>query len=295
MSISSSSAPEITEPNAVFAKRRLPVGACDAHFHFFDAAHFPYAATRSYTPPDATMDNYATMCRHFGIDRAVLVHPSVFGADHSSMEQALEQHGDWLRGVAVVYPDTSDAQIARWHALGVRGTRVNNLHAGGPSLSDLRRIVDKVAPFGWHVQLLIDLAIYPQLPGTVCDMGVSLVIDHIGHHPPQALASVAGFANLLSLVRAGTAWVKLSGPYRSSAQAPYYPDSSALVESLLAANPRNLVWGTDWPHPPAHYPIPSDDVLVALVDRWLPDDALRQAVLVDNPARLYWGEHPQKS
>ena len=287
--ISSSLDLKLTEPNSASAKRRLPVGTCDAHFHFFDAAQFPYAATRAYTPPDATMANYATMCRRFGIDRAVLVQPSVFGADHSSMEHALAQHRHWLRGVAVVYPDTSEAQIARWHALGVRGTRINNLHTGGPSLADLRRIVDKTAPFGWHVQLLIDLAEHPHLPGAVCDMGVSVVVDHIGHHPPLALARSVGFANLLSLVQASAAWVKLSGPYRSSAQVPHYPDSCRLVESLLAANPRNLVWGTDWPHPPAQYPIPSDAALVELVDRWLPDAALRQAVLVDNATRLYWG------
>lgn len=269
---------------------RLPAGTCDSHFHVFEASRYPYAAHRSYTPPDATMADYIALCRRYGIDRAVLVHPSVFGADHLSLERSLQEHGDWLRGVAVVFPDTPEQSLARWHALGVRGTRVNSLHAGGPAVEDMRAIVAKVAPLGWHVQVLIDLATRPDLVGAVCDMGVSVVVDHLGHHPPAALAGSAGFANLLALVREGRAWVKLSGPYRSAAQAPNYGDSQRLVDALVAANPRMLVWGTDWPHPPAAYPIPTDDALVALVWRWLPDPQLRQAILVDNPTRLYWAD-----
>ncbi len=234
------------------------------------------------------MAEYLQLRQRFGIDRAVLVHPSVFGMDHRSLEDMLQAHGSWLRGVAVVYPDTTEAQIAHWHALGVRGTRVNALFAGGPDPADLRQLVEKVAPYGWHVQLLIDVAAQPDLVGAVCDMGVEVVVDHLGHHPPEALPQSAGFANLLALVREERAWVKLSGPYRVASDAPHYGGSQALVQALLAANPGTLLWGTDWPHPSSAHPVPPLAQLVDLVFDWLPDAALRQAVLVDNPTRLYW-------
>jgi predicted TIM-barrel fold metal-dependent hydrolase len=35
--------------------------------------------------------------------------------------------------------------------------------------------------------------------------------------------------------------------------------------------------------------VPSDERLAALALQWLPDEATRQAVLVRNPQRLYWG------
>ena len=267
---------------------RLPPGSCDCHFHIFDLSRYPYAAERSYTPPDATLADYQQLRDDWGIDRAVLVHPSVFGSDHLSFEALLSAHSDWLRGVAVVFPQTSEEQIYRWHGLGARGSRINALNAGGPGLGAMRSLVDKIRPQGWHLQLLIDLQEAPELPDQVADLGVQVVVDHMGHHPAPELLQSPGFVRLCSLLKEERAWVKLSAPYRLSGEHPHYPDLRPLVDALLQANPRRLVWGTDWPHPASPFPVPDDEALMARVFDWLPDAALRQQVLVDNATALYW-------
>lgn len=267
---------------------RLPAGSCDSHFHVFDAARYPYAAQRHYTPPDATLADYLAMCARFGIERGVLVHPTVFGADHRSFEAILSAQGGRLRGVAVVSPDTPEADIGRWHLLGARGTRVTTVFGNGPGLSAIERIAAKVQRLGWHLQLLVDVMAQPKLLAQVRALGVEVVVDHLGHHRAAELHQSAGFANLLSLLAEGGTWVKLSAPYRLSPACHGDPDIQRVVEALVRANPQRLVWGTDWPHPASPHAVPRDEQLVSQVFEWLPDPALRAAVLVHNPSRLYW-------
>lgn len=271
----------------------LPALACDCHFHVFDAARYPYAPRRHYTPADATLADYLAMCAANGIARSVLVHPTVFGGDHRSFEEILAAHPGRMRGVAVVAPDTPDEAIARWHALGARGTRITTIFGGGPEPKTLERIVAKVKPFGWHLQLLVDVAQRPELVAQALALGIEVVVDHIGHHEAVALRQSAGFANLLAQLREGRTWVKLSAPYRVSAESHGDPAVQRLAEALTGANARQVVWGTDWPHPTSPHPVPSDARLAALACEWLPDAALREQVLVANPARLY--EFPKET
>lgn len=268
----------------------MPAGSCDCHFHVFDSAHYAYAAQRHYTPPDAPMADYLAQCARFGIDRGVLVHPTVFGADHRSFEEILQNHSARLRGVAVVSPQTPDDDIARWHRLGARGTRITTVFAGGPNLRAIERIVAKVKPFGWHVQVLVDVVAQPDLVGQVQALGVEVVVDHMGHHGAEGLVKSAGFANLVSLLRDGVAWVKLSAPYRLSATSDADPHLQRLVQALAKANPARLVWGSDWPHPASPHAVPDEARLVSLLFDWLPDAALREQVLLHNPTRLYWSD-----
>lgn len=266
---------------------RLPKGTCDCHFHIFDAARYPYAPERSYTPPDATLAQHVALRARYGIDRCVLIHPSVFGSDHRSLEELLGSQAPQMRGVAVVFPQTPADDLDRWHRLGVRGSRVNALFEGGPGLKSLQGLAAHIRPWRWHIQLLIDLIQSPRYPQEVADLGAAVVVDHMGHADPKALLSSPGLANLLALMVEGRAWVKLSAPYRLSAQGARDPDVLKLVERFLRANPSRVVWGTDWPHPSPAFPVQDDDALVRSVWDWLPDDALRQQVLVRNPEVLY--------
>lgn len=288
-----STAPRPRQPEPKGTARALPAGAWDCHFHVFDEGRFPYAAGRAYTPPDAPIQAFQAACAARGVARAVLVHPSVFGADHRSFEATLAAHGDWLRGVAVVFAETSvtsDADIERWHALGARGTRLNLLFPNGPLARDAPEIAARVRPLGWHLQLLVDVAATPEAVPRAAELGLPVVVDHLGHHPAAELLRSAGFGRLLSLLRESRAWVKLSGAYRLSTQGPAWADAQPVVDALLAANPAQLVWGSDWPHPtsPAHrFEVPAQDAVTDTIFNWLPTPALRQQVLVDNPARLY--------
>lgn len=271
------------------ARQKLPAGACDCHFHIFDEfERFPLDPKRGYTPTVASSADYKALCQAYGIERAVLVHPSVYGPDHASYEHLLKEHGSWMKGVAVTYPSTTDKELERWHALGTRGTRINVLYENAHSTGDIDSILDKVRPFGWHVQVFSDLLRFPDLVTRLVDKGVVVVVDHLGHAPATELVKSAGFADMLSHLRAGRAWVKLSAPYRSSVQQPRYPDVTPVIDAIMRANPAQAVWGTDWPHPIVQPTMPNDGDLVDLVFDWFDDPALRQAVLVDNPTRLYW-------
>lgn len=272
------------------ARKRLPKNTCDCHFHVFDNFQkYPFADSRSYTPTPATVADYQAMANAYGIERAVLVHPSVYGADHSSFEDILAENSAWMRGVAVAFPDTPEEDIARWAQIGTKGTRINALLYDATPES-IRRIIDKVKVHDWHVQLFADLINKPDLASHIVDQGVKIVVDHLGHGDPEQLIKSKGFSNLLALLREGRAWVKLSAPYRSSIQQPNYPDTRALVEAIVKARPTQAVWGTDWPHPMINGPMPNDGDLVNTVFDWLSDAALLEAVLVDNPTHLYWGD-----
>src|SRR5690606_19613378 len=134
--------------------------------------------------------------------------------------------------------------------------------ANGPSRQDMDSIIDKVQPYGWHIQVFGDLTEYSDLVPYIADRGLPVVVDHIAHGDPARLLNSPGFANLLSLMRDGRAWVKLSAPYRLSTQAPGYPETRPLVDAIMDANPAQAVWGTDWPHPHIKGTMPNDGDLV---------------------------------
>lgn len=281
-----------------------PAGACDTHVHVFGPANqFPYSAQRSYTPGDASVEDLLNLQTLLHLDRVVLVQPSPYGTDNRRLIAALAQLGPRARGVAVIDPTVSEAELAAMHAAGVRGARVNLETAGqhdpAAALGILRTVARRVAPLGWHVQTYTSLAMIAALDDAILDLPVPLVIDHFGKASAARGTGQAGFAALLSLVGGGRAYVKLSAPCRISDRRDY-ADAADIARALIAANPDRMLWGTDWPHTAtrrdpsrtAHEiePFqPEDDgrALNGLHD-WVGGDAgLLRRILADNPARLY--------
>lgn len=275
-------------------RRALPANACDTHFHIFGPLdRYPYIDERSYTPPVASESAYRHLLGTLGFTRAVYIQPSVYGTDNRRMLALLEDAPAddpiaW-RGVAVVEAAISDAQLERLHAAGVRGIRLNLLFRGGVDFDVIARLANRIAPLGWHVQFLVDVSEFPHLARRLDALPVPSVIDHMGHLPVAKGVGNPGFQDLLSLLRTGRSWVKLSGPYRMSAlQQPPYRDVDPFAAALIEANPARLLIGTDWPHPGIDVSMPNDGDLMDEALRWLDhDDALMQRVFVDNPARLY--------
>lgn len=270
--------------------RVLPAGACDCHFHVFeDATDYPFTPHRSYTPPVASLDSYRRMQQTLGLQRGVIVQPSVYGHDNRVTLAALEQAGENFRGVVVITAQTPEAELQRMHALGVRGVRINLIFKSGVEVSDVASLAQKVAPLGWHLQLLIDISEFADLYDTLANLPVDVVIDHMGHMPTNIGIDHPGFADLLRLLADGKAWVKLSGAYRfTSAQGLPYDDVAPYAQALIRANPRRVLWASDWPHPCIPVPMPNDtDLLEGLFEWAQGDEQVIQQILVDNPARLY--------
>jgi len=267
----------------------IPAGACDAHAHVFGPSErYALSEERAYTPPDAPLLEYRRLLKVLGIDRAVLVQPSVYGTDNSAMLDALAEAGDAFRGVAVVDIGVSDKQLKALHRAGVRAIRVNLLYKGGISLTMLGRLADKIKGLGWHVQLLIDVSDCPEFWRIADKLPVDVVIDHMGHMAANKGVDDPGFRSLLSLVGDGKAWVKLSGPYRMTARGHTpYADVAGLARALIEAAPDRMLWASDWPHPFVQIAMPNDGELLDMLAMWAPDAATRAKILVDNPAKLY--------
>jgi len=278
-------------------------GICDCHTHVFPpASQFPFAANRHYTPDTASVESLLAMHRDIGVERVVIVHPSPYGDDNSSLLWAMRTIGKSARGVAVISDTTSAEMLNTLHQGGVRGTRLNLETVGqnDPSIAQqqLLRTAKQVAPLGWHIQMYTNLGVIVGLHDTIMQSAATVVIDHFGRLNAAAGLNQPGFDALLSLVRSGKVYVKLSAGYRVS-EVSGYSDLDPFAEALIAANPDRMLWGTDWPHPfppkgtvrnpaiieKAH----AEDNMAAIrrVARWAKTQDIAKKILVDNPARLY--------
>ena len=271
---------------------RLPPLSCDCHAHVCGpAARYPYWSGRVYTPPDCLPDAYRRMLGTLGIERAVLVQPSVYWTDNRAMLDAMREGGAMFRGVAVVDDAVTGEEIDRLHAAGVRGLRCNIVDIaedkGKLPLDMLWRLADKIARHGWHIELLMHCDEFPQMNRSFADFPVPIVLGHLGYMRTDKGLEDPGLQALLDLMRSGKAWVKLTGPYRISTGPLPYADTVPFAHALTAAAPNRVVWGTDWPHVMAKGPMPNDGDLCDLLAAWIPDAALRKQVLVDNAAALY--------
>jgi predicted TIM-barrel fold metal-dependent hydrolase len=282
----------------------VPGGACDCHTHIHaDPEKFPFFSGRVYTPEQASPQEMTELHRALGIERVVIVTPSVYGTDNSATKFGMLARGATARGVAVIDDKTPESDLDVMQKDGFRGIRLN-LATGGindPNVAKQRfqAAVDRMKARGWHVQLYTTLPLIAAIKELVLAAPVPAVFDHFGGADAALGVEQPGFSDLVDLVKSGKAYVKISGAYRASKQAPDYPDVVPLAKMLIAANPDRIVWGTDWPHPnsvtPPGKPITDVTPLFQIDDGrllnqlavWAPDAALRKKILVDNPARLY--------
>jgi predicted TIM-barrel fold metal-dependent hydrolase len=282
----------------------VPQGACDCHVHIFGPARrFPYAPSRAYTPPDAPVEELRRLLRDLDLSRVVLVQPSVYAADNSAHVDAARQIGSGARIVAVIDDAITDAELESLHRAGTRGIRVNLVMSGVDDPTEGRRRLvagmARVKPFGWHVQLLVQLPMLPALQREIAAAPVPVVIDHFGYAKGALGLDQPGWNSLVALARSGAAYVKLSSAYRCSERRPGFPDMAPLARALIAANPDRVLWGSDWPHPggdrlpgrgldePDPFFPEDDGANLNLLADWAPDPAVRNKILVANPARLY--------
>ena len=197
---------------------------------------------RSYTPPEAGIPAYARLLSALGFERAVIVQPSVYGIDNRCTYDAVRQSGGKWRGVAVVNPEATRDELRALHEAGFRGVRINLLFKGGLAMEVLEKLARRIEPLGWHLQLLVDGRDLVDLAPRLRQLPVPSVIDHLGHLPAALTVKHPAFAALLSLVREGSCWVKLSGAYRISSKPYPYDDVVPIAQALVEAGPEQMVW-----------------------------------------------------
>ena len=283
----------------------VPAGACDCHTHIHgDMREFPMFAGRVYTPEPALPEEMAQLHKALRMQRVVIVTPSVYGTDNSATLWGMKARGNNARGVAVIDDKTPESELDAMARAGIRGIRIN-LATGGaaPDPAAARKrfqaAAERMQARRWHIQMYVTLPVISSIKDLVLASPVPVVFDHFGRAQAALGVGQPGFADLVELLRSGKAYVKISGAYRVSHQAPDFADAAPLAKALIAANPERIVWGTDWPHPNSE-PMPGigpmdvrpffsidDGRLLNQLPLWAPDAAVRRQILVDNPTRLY--------
>jgi D-galactarolactone isomerase len=262
----------------------MPPGACDCHMHVYDGPGFVPAP---FAIPEANLVRYRGLMQRLGLSRVVVVQSMLYANDNRILLAAMDELGDCARGVVVIDLDASDEEIAALDRKGVRGVRAFMLGGGPYAWHDLSVLTDRIAPFGWHLQVQMDGRELERASFVLSRLTVPIVIDHVGKFLEPVAVDHTGFVALRRLVASGQCWVKLSGMYETSKTgAPNYADVSALASVLIADAPHRLLWGSNWPHPNLQPP-PDDFALLAHFASLVPDLAARRRILVDNPAELY--------
>ena len=159
--------------------------------------------------------------------------------------------------------------------------------SAGLPIKALTALAQRIAPFGWHLELLMHVNEYPDLDKTFANFPVDLVFGHFGYSHAKHGISDQGFVGLLNLMKDQKAWVKMTGPYRICDGDLPYVDMRPFNDAVIAANPKQIIWGSDWPHVMVKKHMPHDADLCELLGSWVSDESLRKVILVDNPCMLY--------
>ncbi len=274
-----------TEP----PKLKAPANACDCHMHIYDPARFPMPPSKRPAPSNGTVAEYRLLQKRIGTTRVVIVQPRNYATENAVTLDAIAQLGPNARGVAVVHPTVTDAELKRFHDRGVRGIRFS---LGDPATAVVKPemvepLAKRVAPLGWHIQFNVDGEQVVAFEDMLRRLPTQLVFDHLAHPPLPAGVDHASHGIVRDLVDKRRAWVKLSGAYSNSKVGAPYPEATKIAQAFVKAAPERLVWGSDWPHPGVRDVKPDDALLFDLLTEWAPDDATRSRILVRNPEALY--------
>jgi predicted TIM-barrel fold metal-dependent hydrolase len=264
----------------------LPAGTCDCHFHAFSAGA-PLNTPRSYTPQIVTLADWRRYADAAGIDRGVLVQPSVYGYDNNVLLEALATDPERLRGIAVLPSDTPIAALRRLDQAGVRGVRINTRNKGGLPLEAVSGLAGTLADLNWSLQFQVNPDQLPLIAGLAPRLGLPVVLDHLGFIAlgrPETKDHVTALQRLLD--QKGT-YVKLSAPYRLSGLTQWQ-DFGAVAARLAASHPHRLLWGSDWPHTELWGNVPDDAELVETTQSWLADGEIARQMFVANAQSLFF-------
>ncbi len=263
----------------------------DCHLHVFDAACPTLGG--HYAVQSASLDQVQSIGATVGVNRFVLVQPSVYGRDNSVMLRALQRASGVHRGVAVVDETVSRAELEFMHTCGVRGIRFNRVSPVGrhpDPAATVRQLAPALRDLGWHVQWFVEPEELATLPALREEVGLPFVLDHLASVHAQLAQDAPAWSALEQLGRSGQCWLKLSAWYRLRATAPYDAIDAAVMRLLpwfVSPTQVRLVWGSDWPHTGIAAPdLPDYAQLLAPMHRLLNPTQCEQ-VLSLTPQHLY--------
>jgi predicted TIM-barrel fold metal-dependent hydrolase len=252
---------------------------------------YPLAAERNYDPaPQSTLDDYLKVQTTLGLERAVIVTGSGNGTNNQITLDAIARMKGRFKGLALLDPMISDAELAKLKEGGFTGFRIKTNGRGGMSFANTNPMVARTAGFGWHVEFMSQsmeevIGAVPFLSG----LKIPFVFDHVAHAEPHCDAADHAFRELLRILESEEhAWINLYSFYQlSEAGPPDYADMVDVVQAIIETRPDHVLWGSNWPHGGVRVPVPNDGDLLDFLLAAAPDDKTRKRILADNPAELY--------
>jgi 2-pyrone-4,6-dicarboxylate lactonase len=268
-------------------KLELPPGACDTHFHFIGPQkQFPLKPNHVFSHlefEDTPIEDWLKMQQALGLSRGLHVQSMMYENNYEIVLHGQYRFPDRLRAVCIPWCQITDGELDVLTKAGVVGYRVTNrlektidgrmiarVHEHGWDIHYLVR--SQEAPDDWRRQIL-------QSPG-------KFVLEHMGGIEPDKGLDSVGFKFVLQCMDTGRCWLKLSPRVSKQDNFPFN-DCLPYVHKLVEKYPSRLLWGSDWPHPQYFKPMPNNvDLLDQMLD-WVPDEATRNKIFVDNPAELF--------
>jgi len=272
------------------AKVKAPLNATDCHMHIYDPRFAESNPRPGQNPKNATVPDYRLLQKRTGTTRVVVVQPRNYATDNRVTVDALKQLGASARGVAVVHPTITDAELKSLADAGIRGIRFSLGGANAVTTWDMVEPLSKrVNELGWHLQFNVEGDDIVKHADLLQRLPSRMVFDHLGHPPLPAGTDHPSHTILRGLLDKGRTWIKLSGAYSNSKVGPPdYPEATKVAQAFVKAAPERLVWGSDWPHPSEQNgTLPNDALLFDLLAVWAGDETTRKRILVDNPETLY--------
>jgi D-galactarolactone isomerase len=276
---------------APHARVRAPAFACDSHIHIYDRRFAAAPGNGAHIVERATVEAYRAVQARTGTQRTVIVTPRPYGTDNGVTLDAIRQLGiDNARGVAVLRPDVTDAELAMLDRGGMRGIRFTlyTPHQAVVTFEMVEPLARRVAELGWHVQLHWTAGQIVEHEALLARLPCNIVFDHLARLPLPSGTSHPAYGVVRRLAASGRVWVKLSGAYLDSqvGLAGGYADLADTARAWAALLPERTVWGSDWPHV-TETQKPDTAAIFDLLGTWVEDEAARERILVDNPAQLY--------
>ena len=276
--------------------------ATDCHVHVFGTPQdYPMTVDRHYTPGQADTQALRQHMQACGVQRAVLVHPSVYGTDNRCMLDAIASLGDMARGVAVIAPDSPVSLVDQLARQKVAGLRLNLESSGQRESNEAQRQASAWLPalirHRMHLQVYAAFdTIVASLPW-LDKLGIPIVLDHFAMVPAGTPESHPGLRAICDRLAGGQYYVKLSAPYRIVGANTPQEQVVQLAQLLIQSNPERCLWASDWPHTnrePGRHRLEVSrfrelplDTFAQEWQEWMPDAATRQRVLHLNPQTLY--------
>ena len=270
-------------------KLKAPANATDCHMHIYDPGRFYMPPNPRVAPMNATVEDYRLLQKRNGTTRVVIVTPRNYGIQNDVTLDAIARLGN-ARGVAVLHPDVTDAELKRLNDGGIRGIRfsLGDPRSAATTVDMVEPLSRRVMGLGWHLQFNVDGEMVVEMEALLNRLSTPMVFDHLGHPPLPAGIDHPSHAIIKRLLDKGRTWVKLSGAYSNTRVGPPYPEATKIAQAFVKAAPERMVWGSDWPHPTeANDKKPNDALLFDLLTEWAPEEAVRHRILVENPEALY--------